>query len=67
MSAAAAGEAESSAKRPIDLALETRAALAESVRRAGFTCMIGFQRRFDPTFATLKSRSTPARSARRRC
>jgi len=43
-------------EKPVDLAIGRARSCAEAVRRAGVTCMIGFQRRFDPTFATLKSR-----------
>ena len=53
--AAAAGKA-IFCEKPIDLDVERARACAAAVREAGVTCMIGFQRRFDPTFATLKRR-----------
>jgi myo-inositol 2-dehydrogenase/D-chiro-inositol 1-dehydrogenase len=43
-------------EKPVDLAIARARACAEAVARAGVTCMIGFQRRFDPTFAALKKR-----------
>lgn len=43
-------------EKPVDLELARARACAEAVRQAGVTCMIGFQRRFDPTFAALKRR-----------
>jgi len=43
-------------EKPVDLAIARARACAEAVARAGITCMIGFQRRFDPTFAALKTR-----------
>jgi myo-inositol 2-dehydrogenase/D-chiro-inositol 1-dehydrogenase len=43
-------------EKPVDLAIDRARACAEAVARAGITCMIGFQRRFDPTFAALKTR-----------
>ncbi|MGZ2745966.1 inositol 2-dehydrogenase [Burkholderia stagnalis] len=42
-------------EKPIDLGVDRSRACAEAVRRNGVTCMIGFQRRFDPTFAALKA------------
>ena len=53
--AAAAGKA-IFCEKPVDLDLARARACADAVRAAGVTCMIGFQRRFDPTFAALKSR-----------
>lgn len=53
--AAAAGKA-IFCEKPVDLAVERARACADAVREAGVTCMIGFQRRFDPTFAALKQR-----------
>lgn len=53
--AAAAGKA-IFCEKPVDLDVERARACAAAVREAGVTCMIGFQRRFDPTFATLKRR-----------
>ena len=53
--AAAAGRA-IFCEKPIDLdAARVRACLA-AVQRAGVTLMVGFNRRFDPHFATLKRR-----------
>ena len=43
-------------EKPVDLALDRANACAEAVRSAGVACLIGFQRRYDPTFAALKSR-----------
>jgi myo-inositol 2-dehydrogenase/D-chiro-inositol 1-dehydrogenase len=53
--AAAAGKA-IFCEKPVDLDLERARACADAVRKAGVICMIGFQRRFDPTFAALKQR-----------
>lgn len=43
-------------EKPVDLDLERARDCARVVRETGVTCMIGFQRRFDPTFAALKQR-----------
>jgi myo-inositol 2-dehydrogenase/D-chiro-inositol 1-dehydrogenase len=43
-------------EKPVDLNVERAQACADAVKKAGVTCMIGFQRRFDPTFAALKER-----------
>jgi myo-inositol 2-dehydrogenase/D-chiro-inositol 1-dehydrogenase len=43
-------------EKPVDLNVERARACVDAVRRAGVACMIGFQRRFDPTFAALKER-----------
>ena len=43
-------------EKPVDLTIERARACAEAVDRAGVTCLIGFQRRYDPTFAALKAR-----------
>ena len=43
-------------EKPVDLSVERAQACADAVKRAGVACMIGFQRRFDPTFAALKER-----------
>ncbi len=43
-------------EKPVDLALDRARRCADAVKAAGITCMIGFQRRFDPTFAALKAR-----------
>jgi myo-inositol 2-dehydrogenase/D-chiro-inositol 1-dehydrogenase len=55
LAAAAAGKA-IFCEKPIDLAIARARTCAEAVARAGVTCMIGFQRRFDPTFAAAKAR-----------
>jgi myo-inositol 2-dehydrogenase/D-chiro-inositol 1-dehydrogenase len=43
-------------EKPVDLTLERARACAAAVGKAGVLCMIGFQRRFDPTFNALKDR-----------
>jgi myo-inositol 2-dehydrogenase/D-chiro-inositol 1-dehydrogenase len=43
-------------EKPVDLTVERAQACARAVDAAGVVCMIGFQRRFDPTFAALKAR-----------
>jgi myo-inositol 2-dehydrogenase/D-chiro-inositol 1-dehydrogenase len=43
-------------EKPVDLDLARARKCAEAVKRAGVTCLIGFQRRYDPTFAALKQR-----------
>jgi myo-inositol 2-dehydrogenase/D-chiro-inositol 1-dehydrogenase len=43
-------------EKPVDLDLDRARACARAVEAAGVVCMIGFQRRFDPTFAAIKSR-----------
>jgi myo-inositol 2-dehydrogenase/D-chiro-inositol 1-dehydrogenase len=53
--AAAAGK-QIFCEKPVDLTLERAHACAEAVAAAGVVCMIGFQRRFDPTFAAVKQR-----------
>jgi myo-inositol 2-dehydrogenase/D-chiro-inositol 1-dehydrogenase len=53
--AAAAGKA-IFCEKPVDLSVDRARACAEAVARAGVPCMIGFQRRFDPTFVALKAR-----------
>jgi myo-inositol 2-dehydrogenase / D-chiro-inositol 1-dehydrogenase len=53
--AAAAGKA-IFCEKPVDLELERARACAAAVKKAGVTCMVGFQRRFDPTFSALKAR-----------
>jgi len=55
MRSAAAGKA-MFCEKPVDLALERAHACVDAVEKAGVLCMIGFQRRFDPTFAALKKR-----------
>ncbi|MEX2320600.1 MAG: Gfo/Idh/MocA family oxidoreductase, partial [Saccharospirillum sp.] len=45
-------------EKPIDLDLErTRACLA-TLERTGVTCLVGFNRRYDPQFSDLKKRLT---------
>lgn len=41
-------------EKPIDLDVERAIACLKTVRETGTTLMVGFQRRFDPDFATLK-------------
>ena len=66
MRAAAAGK-QIFCEKPVDLAVErARKPARTRCPRAGVTCMIGFQRRFDPTFSALKARLA-ARSARPKC
>ena len=43
-------------EKPVDLALDRARACIDAVSKAGVLCMIGFQRRFDPTFSSLKER-----------
>ncbi|WDD94455.1 inositol 2-dehydrogenase [Burkholderia sp. FERM BP-3421] len=43
-------------EKPVDLTVERARACETAVERAGVVCMIGFQRRFDPTFEALKAR-----------
>jgi myo-inositol 2-dehydrogenase/D-chiro-inositol 1-dehydrogenase len=43
-------------EKPVDLAIDRARQCADAVAGAGVTCMIGFQRRFDPTFSALKAR-----------
>jgi myo-inositol 2-dehydrogenase/D-chiro-inositol 1-dehydrogenase len=43
-------------EKPVDLSVQRAQACAEAVRAAGVACMIGFQRRFDPTFSAAKER-----------
>jgi myo-inositol 2-dehydrogenase/D-chiro-inositol 1-dehydrogenase len=47
-------------EKPIDLDLARARACAAAVKAAGVVCQIGFQRRFDPTFAALKKRLAAA-------
>jgi len=55
MRAAAAGKA-IFCEKPVDLDLARARQCADAVGRAGVTCLIGFNRRYDPTFAALKQR-----------
>lgn len=43
-------------EKPVDLDLERARECEKAVRASGKACLIGFQRRFDPTFAALKAR-----------
>jgi myo-inositol 2-dehydrogenase/D-chiro-inositol 1-dehydrogenase len=43
-------------EKPVDLTVARAQDCARAVERAGVICMIGFQRRFDPTFAAVKAR-----------
>jgi myo-inositol 2-dehydrogenase/D-chiro-inositol 1-dehydrogenase len=43
-------------EKPVDLTLARARACADAVSAAKVLCMIGFQRRFDPSFAALKAR-----------
>ena len=43
-------------EKPIDLSLERVRACTDAVQTAGVACMIGFQRRFDPTFSEARAR-----------
>ncbi|MET0330247.1 MAG: inositol 2-dehydrogenase [Dyella sp.] len=53
--AAAAGKA-IFCEKPVDLDLARARECELAVKTSGVVCMIGFQRRFDPTFAALKAR-----------
>ena len=43
-------------EKPVDLDLARARECEKAVRASGKVCLIGFQRRFDPTFAALKAR-----------
>ncbi|APW36427.1 inositol 2-dehydrogenase [Rhodoferax koreense] len=43
-------------EKPVDLSVPRAQACADAVKAAGVACMIGFQRRFDPTFNEARSR-----------
>jgi myo-inositol 2-dehydrogenase/D-chiro-inositol 1-dehydrogenase len=43
-------------EKPVDLALDRAKTCAQAVAKAGVPCLIGFQRRYDPTFSALKAR-----------
>ena len=43
-------------EKPVDLSVPRAEAVAQAVAAAGVGCMIGFQRRFDPTFAEARRR-----------
>ena len=53
--AAAAGKA-IFCEKPVDLALDRAKTCAQAVAKAEVPCLIGFQRRYDPTFSALKAR-----------
>jgi len=53
--AAAAGKA-IFCEKPVDLSLARARACAQAVHEAGVPCLIGFQRRYDPTFVAAKAR-----------
>ena len=55
--AAAAGK-QIFCEKPVDLSVARAKACAAAVKAAGVACMIGFQRRFDPTFNEAKERLT---------
>ncbi len=43
-------------EKPVDLSLARARQCADAVKRAGVACLIGFQRRYDPTFAAVRAR-----------
>ena len=43
-------------EKPVDLDLGRARNCAQAVARAGVACLIGFQRRYDPTFSAIKER-----------
>ncbi len=43
-------------EKPVDLSVARAVECAAAVKAAGVACMIGFQRRFDPTFAEAQAR-----------
>jgi myo-inositol 2-dehydrogenase / D-chiro-inositol 1-dehydrogenase len=43
-------------EKPVDLSVPRAEACAAAVKAAGVACMIGFQRRFDPTFSEARAR-----------
>ena len=43
-------------EKPVDLTIDRARACAAAVQEANVLCMIGFQRRYDPTFAAVKER-----------
>jgi myo-inositol 2-dehydrogenase/D-chiro-inositol 1-dehydrogenase len=50
-------------EKPVDLDIDRARTCADAVKRAGVACLIGFQRRYDPTFSALKARIVKERSA----
>jgi myo-inositol 2-dehydrogenase/D-chiro-inositol 1-dehydrogenase len=43
-------------EKPVDLSLARARQCADAVKRAGVPCLIGFQRRYDPTFSAVRAR-----------
>ena len=43
-------------EKPVDLSVERARKCADAVKAAGVACLIGFQRRYDPTFNAAKER-----------
>ncbi len=43
-------------EKPVDMSVTRARACADAVQAAGVACMIGFQRRFDPTFNEARTR-----------
>ncbi|WP_308920316.1 inositol 2-dehydrogenase [Janthinobacterium sp. J1-1] len=43
-------------EKPVDLTIDRARACAAAAKEAGVLCMLGFQRRYDPTFNALKKR-----------
>ena len=56
ISRAAAARKHIFCEKPVDLSVPRARACAAAVQAAGVACMIGFQRRFDPTFAEARAR-----------
>lgn len=54
--AAAAANKAIFCEKPVDLDLQRARACAAAVKQAGVPCMIGFQRRYDPSFQALARR-----------
>ena len=54
-------------EKPVDLSLVRARDCALAVAKAGVTCLIGFQRRYDPTFAALKDRLAAGEIGRASC
>ena len=48
-------------EKPVDLDLSRARDVAEIVKETGVTCFIGFNRRFDPTFMTMKKQQEQGR------
>ena len=55
MRSAAAGKA-IFCEKPVDLTIDRARDCAKAVKDAGVLCMIGFQRRYDPTFCAVKDK-----------